>query len=188
MAIVASADDGARGPSDAGEPPQLAHRPAENLLIGIGIGEYLQQLVGGIPMSQNEIFRPGELGLNDAVQALRSDPSVAWFLEHGNTARARHALIEQIRAGASVNEALTDADLDTVRDQFRRFSSERIAPYAHQWHLADVLIPDSVIAEMAALGVFGICVAPEFGGLGLGKLAMCVVTACPANPLLSRRG
>ena len=165
-----AADDG------TGEHPHLAHRPAENLLLGIGIGEYLQQLVGGIPMSQNEIFRPGELGLNDAVQALLSDSSVAWFLEHGNTVRARHALIEQIRAGASINEALTDPDLDIVRDQFRRFSSERIAPQAHQWHLADALIPDSVIAEMAALGVFGICIGPEFGGLGLGKLAMCVVT------------
>ena len=168
-----AADGGTGG---AAEPPHLAHRPAENLLIGIGVGEYLHQLVGGIPMSQNEIFRPGELGLNDAVEVLRSDPSVAWFLEHGNTARARHALIEQIRAGASINEALTDPDLDIVRDQFRRFSSGRIAPHAHQWHLADELIPDSVISEMAALGVFGICIAPEFGGLGMGKLAMCVVT------------
>ena len=168
-----AADGGTGG---AAEPPHLAHRPAENLLIGIGLGEYLHQLVGGIPMSQNEIFRPGELGLNDAVEVLRSDPSVAWFLEHGNTARARHALIEQIRAGASINEALTDPDLDIVRDQFRRFSSGRIAPHAHQWHLADELIPDSVISEMAALGVFGICIAPEFGGLGMGKLAMCVVT------------
>ena len=168
-----AADGGTGG---AAEPPHLAHRPAENLLIGFGVGEYLHQLVGGIPMSQNEIFRPGELGLNDAVEVLRSDPSVAWFLEHGNTARARHALIEQIRAGASINEALTDPDLDIVRDQFRRFSSGRIAPHAHQWHLADELIPDSVISEMAALGVFGICIAPEFGGLGMGKLAMCVVT------------
>ncbi len=171
-----AADVGTGGPSDTGEPPHLAHRPVENLLIGIGIGEYLQQLAGGIPMSQNEIFRPDELGLNDAVQALRRDPSVAWFLEHGNTVRARHALVEQLRAGVSINESLTDPDLDIVRDQFRRFSSERIAPHAHQWHLADELIPDSVIAEMAALGVFGICIAPEFGGLGMGKLAMCVVT------------
>ena len=180
-AILATARWGQRLAADGGtggtaEHPHLAHRPAENLLIGIGIGEYLQQLVGGIPMSQSEIFRPQESGLDDAVHVLRSDPSVAWFLEHGNTVRARYALIEQIRAGASINEALTDPDLDIVRDQFRRFSSERIAPRAHQWHLADALIPDSVIAEMAELGVFGICIAPEFGGLGLGKLAMCVVT------------
>ena len=177
-AIFATVRWGQRLAADGGtgEPQHLAHRPAENLLLGIGIGEYLQQLTGGIPMSQNEIFRPAELGLEDAVQALRSDPSVAWFLEHGNTVRTRHALMEQVRAGTPINESLTDPDLDTVREQFRRFSSERIAPHAHQWHLADELIPDSVIAEMAALGVFGICIRPDYGGLGLGKLAMCVVT------------
>jgi (2S)-methylsuccinyl-CoA dehydrogenase len=167
---------GANGAGGIDGSPHLAHRPTENLVIEIGVGEYLQQLVGGIPMSQNEIFRPGELGLDAAVQALRSDPSVAWFLEHGNSVRTRYALIEQVRAGASVDESVTDPDLDIVRDQFRRFSRERIAPHAHRWHLADELIPDSVIAEMAALGVFGICIAPEFGGLGLGNLAMCVVT------------
>ena len=127
-------------------------------------------------MGQNEIFRPEEIGLNDAVTALTADPAAAWFLAHGNTVDTRHALMAQVRAGASINESLTDPDLDIVRDQFRRFSSERIAPQAHQWHLADELIPDSVVAEMAGLGVFGICIAPEFGGLGLGKLAMCVVT------------
>jgi (2S)-methylsuccinyl-CoA dehydrogenase len=63
-----------------------------------------------------------------------------------------------------------------VREQFRRFADERIAPRAHQWHLDDVLIPDEIVAEMAALGTFGVCIAPEHGGLGLGKLAMCVVT------------
>ena len=149
---------------------------AETLLIRIGVGEYLQQLAGGIPMSQNEIFRPEELGLADAVLSLKSDPAVAWFLRHGNTAEARSGLIEQVRAGAGISEALPDADLNMVRDQFRRFSTERIAPHAHQWHLADELIPDSVVGEMAELGVFGICIDTEYGGLGMGKLAMCVVT------------
>ncbi len=149
---------------------------AETLLIGIGLGEYLQQLAGGIPMSQNEIFRPDELGLADAVRSLKSDPAAAWFMRHGNTAEARSGLIEQVRAGAGIDETLPDAELNMVRDQFRRFSAERIAPHAHQWHLADALIPDSVVGEMAELGVFGICIDTEYGGLGMGKLAMCVVT------------
>ncbi|MGJ3627904.1 acyl-CoA dehydrogenase family protein [Sphingomonas sp. MMS24-JH45] len=63
-----------------------------------------------------------------------------------------------------------------VREQFRNFASERIAPHAHGWHLADALIPDEVVAEMAAMGVFGICIPEKHGGLGLGKLAMCVVS------------
>ena len=55
-----------------------------------------------------------------------------------------------------------DETLDMVREQFRRFSDQRVAPHAHAWHLADQLIPDEVVAEMAALGVFGVCIAPAF--------------------------
>ena len=168
QAILASVAWGQRLNSHANE--------AEALLLGIGIGEYLHQLAGGIPMGQNEIFRSQEIGLDDAVATLKADPAAAWFMAYGNSVEARYRLIEQVRAGANISDSLADADLDAVRDLFRRFSRERIAPHAHQWHLADELIPDSVIAEMAALGVFGICIAPEYGGLGLGKLAMCVVT------------
>ncbi|HSW19953.1 MAG TPA: acyl-CoA dehydrogenase family protein [Ramlibacter sp.] len=149
---------------------------AESLVLHIAIGEYLSQLQGGIAMSQSEIFRPHELGLADAASTLATAPGVALFIAQGNTAQNRAALLAAVRAGAAVDESLADADLDMVRDQFRRFSDERIAPHAHRWHLDDDLIPDGVVAEMAALGTFGVCIAPEYGGLGLGKLAMCVVT------------
>ena len=148
----------------------------ESILLRIALGEYLEQLSGGIPMGQNEIFRPGELCLAEAALTLRAEPSVRWFLEHGNTTESRHQLIELVRAGVDLDESLPDTDLNMIREQFRRFSTERVAPHAQAWHLADVLIPDEVVAEMAALGVFGICIAPEYGGLGLGKLAMSVVT------------
>ena len=49
----------------------FAHRLAEagrlgegeKLILMIGFGEYLAQLAGGVPMSQNEFARPGELGV-----------------------------------------------------------------------------------------------------------------------------
>ncbi|WP_205964249.1 acyl-CoA dehydrogenase family protein [Ramlibacter agri] len=149
---------------------------AESLVLRIAIGEYLAQLAGGIAMSQSEIFRPAELGLMQAAMALQADATVAWFLEEGNTAANRSALMQAVRDGATVDDSLVDPDLAMVREQFRRFADERIAPRAHLWHLDDALIPDEVVAEMAALGTFGVCIAPEHGGLGLGKLAMCVVT------------
>src|ERR1044072_945293 len=37
--------------------------PLEELVVRIGFGEYLAQMLGGIPMSQGEIVSPGELGL-----------------------------------------------------------------------------------------------------------------------------
>lgn len=149
---------------------------SETLLLRIGFGEYLAMLVDGIPMSQNEYVRPRELGLAKAAEALERDPFAAFFLDHGNTAENRSALVELVAGGNRVDETLADDELDMVRDQFRRFAAERIAPHAHQWHLENALVPIEILDEMAALGVFGVCVDPEFGGLGMGKLAMCIVT------------
>ena len=69
-----------------------------------------------------------------------------------------------------------DDTLDLVREQFRRFAEEQIAPHAHGWHTEDVLIPLEVIEALAEMGVFGLTVPEDWGGLGMGKAAMCVVT------------
>jgi (2S)-methylsuccinyl-CoA dehydrogenase len=151
-------------------------RDIEELTLRIGFGEYLAQLLGGLPMSQNEFVRPGELGLAADAAALAAAPAVKRFLDEGNTAANRLALSAHLRDGAVPDESLGDETLDMVREQFRAFAAERIAPNAHAWHLADVLIPDEVVQEMADLGVFGVCIDPEYGGLGLGKMAMCVVS------------
>jgi (2S)-methylsuccinyl-CoA dehydrogenase len=148
----------------------------EALTLQIGFGEYLAQLLGGVAMSQNEYARPGELGLAAAAAQLAVHPAVALLLEQGNTAATRLALAMRLRDGERPDEAFGDETLDMVRTQFRAFVADRIAPHAHGWHLADVLIPDAVVAEMAALGVFGVCIDPEHGGLGLGKLAMSLVS------------
>ena len=148
----------------------------EALVVRIGYGEYLAQLLGGLPMSQNELVRPAELGLGEAAAALAGDPAVAMFVETGNVAEHRALLVGLLSDGVRPTEALGDELLDIVRDQFRTFTADRIAPHAHRWHLADALIPMEVIDEMAALGVFGICIDEDHGGLGLGKLAMCVVS------------
>jgi (2S)-methylsuccinyl-CoA dehydrogenase len=148
----------------------------EALVVRIGFGEYLAQLLGGLPMGQNELVRPGDLGAGDAAAALSSDAAVFAFLDHGNTPENRAALSARLAEGWRPDESTGDETLDMVRAQFRRFADERIAPGAHGWHLADVLIPDEIVAEMADLGVFGVCIDPEYGGLGLGKLAMCIVS------------
>lgn len=145
-------------------------------VILIGFGEYLAALAGGIAMSQNEYARPREMGIADAAASLAADPAVVWFLDHGNTVPRRRALVERLAGGAAIADTLGDDDLDMVRRQFHRFAQEKIAPHAHEWHLANALVPIGIVHEMAELGVFGICVAPEHGGLGMGKLAMCVVT------------
>jgi len=148
----------------------------EELALSVGIGEYLAQLGGGIPMSQSEIFRPAELGLEQPAAALHADAGVRWLLGRGCSAEAREALIDSYRSGTTVCETSFDEELDLVRDQFRRFATAEILPYAQAWHLADELIPDRLVAQLADLGVFGICIDPDYGGMGMGKRAMCIVT------------
>ncbi|MEM6635980.1 MAG: acyl-CoA dehydrogenase family protein [Pseudomonadota bacterium] len=152
----------------------------EALILQIGFGEYLSQLLGGIPMSQGEILRPCDLGLNDVdCRALADAPAVATLRQHGNTEAARSCLAELVRertAHATFGDCGLGDELDMVRDQFQRFSQEKVVPYAHEWHLNDELIPIEVIVEMADLGVFGLTIPEDFGGLGMTKTAMCVVS------------
>jgi (2S)-methylsuccinyl-CoA dehydrogenase len=63
-----------------------------------------------------------------------------------------------------------------VRDQFRKFADAKVVPFAHEWHLKDELIPLSVLQDLADMGVFGLTLPEEYGGAGMGKIAMCVVS------------
>ncbi|MEP3330352.1 acyl-CoA dehydrogenase family protein [Sedimentitalea sp.] len=150
-------------------------REIDRLVIQIGFGEYLAQLAGGIPMGPNEICRPYDLGLKGADD-LYENTSAQAFLDSGNTPANRSRLIALFQAGEKVSDRLDDEDLEMIRETYRRFTEERITPHAQDWHLRDTLIPDNLVSEMAELGTFGICIDEEYGGLGLGKLAMCVVT------------
>tara|TARA_R110002073_G_scaffold100197_10_gene228357 strand:+ start:12283 stop:13953 length:1671 start_codon:yes stop_codon:yes gene_type:complete len=147
----------------------------EHLILQIGTGEYLAQIIGGIPMTQGEILRSTDIGLSAADMA----PVMGSPLLGGNSASARTrlvALMQDNHGRASFGATGLDDELEMIRDQFRRFADERVAPHAHDWHLKDQLIPMEIIAELAELGVFGLTIPEEFGGLGLSKASMVVVS------------
>jgi (2S)-methylsuccinyl-CoA dehydrogenase len=149
----------------------------EQLLLGIGFGEYLARIAGGIPMSQGEYLRLHELHLGPgAAQDFAALPVVRRLIGDASKAGARARLAALIEEGAFGDHGLGDETLDLVRDQFRRFAEERILPSAHGWHEADALIPIGIIEELGRLGVFGLTVPEAYGGLDMGKAAMCVVT------------
>ena len=155
-----------------------ALRDRETLQLQIAFGEYLAQMAGGIAMSQGEVARPSDVGIGEGdVETFRR--AAAPLIVGGNTAAARRLLAgliaESAETGDFGNPGL-DGVLAMARDQFRRFSDEKIAPRAHGWHVRDQLVPIEIIEEMSALGVFGLTVPEEHGGLGLGKTAMCVVS------------
>ena len=151
----------------------------EALQLQIVFGEYLAQLTGGIAMSQGEVVRPADLGMDESeVDALRQSAARRLIVQ-GNTAGARADLADLIAESPESGD-FGNLDLDEtlalIRDQFHRFSDEKIMPYAHRWHVDDVLIPIEIIYEMSELGVFGLTIPEEYGGLALGKTAMCVVS------------
>jgi (2S)-methylsuccinyl-CoA dehydrogenase len=155
-------------------------RELERLILQAAFGEYLQQMLGGIPISQGEMVRPADLGLEaDALTAFVADSSVKGLCRKGNTAAARARIAELIAEGAESGDfgdtGLADETLAMVRDQFRKLADEH-KEAAHRWHLADELIPIEVIDQLASLGVFGLTVPEDFGGLAMGKTAMCLVT------------
>jgi len=149
----------------------------EQLMLQAAFGEYLGRIQGGIPMSQIEVVRPVDLYLNDAaIQAFTGDPAVRSLIRDGNTAPTRARIAELIDDGDFGAWGLGDETLDMIREQFQRFSDDKVIPHAHGWHERDELIPMPLIEELAELGVFGLTLPEEFGGLGMGKVAMCVVT------------
>ncbi|MBP9181955.1 MAG: acyl-CoA/acyl-ACP dehydrogenase [Fuscovulum sp.] len=146
----------------------------EALILQIGFGEYLNQIAGGIPMSQGETARLADLGLS-----WTPGPAAAQLMAQGNTSAARMALVACMRDNhgrATFGATGLDEELEMIRDQFRRYADEKVIPVAHDWHLKDELIPMEVIGELAEMGVFGLTIPEEFGGFGLSKASMVVVS------------
>ena len=136
--------------------------------------DYASQLLGGLPMNQGETFRTWDLG----VPSLPMGPVVGRLAPGASQAVKLRIveLLEAARGRASLEAGGLDETLEQVRDQFHAFAVEKIAPFAHGWHLKNQLIPLALLEEMGALGVFGLTAPEAWGGSGLGKVAMCVVT------------
>jgi (2S)-methylsuccinyl-CoA dehydrogenase len=151
----------------------------EALLAQIAFAEYLHQMVGGIPMSQTEVFRPTDLGFRASDIDACLNPQARRLMTLGNTPAARErlaALMVERDGAATFGDSGLDETMEAMRDEMRRFTEAEVAPYAHEWHLQNAYIPMETISQMSELGVFGLTIPEEYGGLGLGKEAMCVVS------------
>ncbi len=151
----------------------------EELLSKVLFGEYLSQLIGGLPMTQLEIVRPADMTQDQSVMEKLFTPAITALVTGGNTPEVRQraaALMRDMQGRATIENTGLDETFEMIRDQFRKFGDEKVVPFAHQWHLNDDLIPMNVVREMGEMGVFGLTIPEDFGGLGLGKTAMCVVS------------
>ncbi|MEL7090134.1 MAG: acyl-CoA dehydrogenase family protein [Pseudomonadota bacterium] len=151
----------------------------EALIHQIAFGEYLWQIYGGLQMNQGEMLRLQDMGLDQDDMRVLMDPAVMTLTQAGNTQSARMrlvALMQERSAEITVGASGLDDELEMIREQFRRYAIEKVEPYAHDWHLKDELIPMEVIEELAEMGVFGLTIPEEYGGFGLSKASMCVVS------------
>jgi len=151
----------------------------EQLIHQIAFAEYLLQIAGGIQMNQGEVVRLQDMGLDADVAATLSTLAITALTQTGNTQAVRTRLVvlmQEQAANITVGASGLDEELEMIREQFRRFTLEKVEPFAHDWHLKDELIPMEVIEELAEMGVFGLTIPEEYGGFGLSKSSMCVVS------------
>ena len=145
---------------------------AEQLTAQIAAGEYLNHIAGGMPMNQAEFARLADFGLNHADAAPLFNCTL---LASGNTPEARSRLVQLMVQGHFASSGLDDT-LNEIASTMRRFVADKVAPHAHQWHLDNAYLPMEIIGELAGLGVFALTLAEDFGGMGLSKESMCVVS------------
>jgi (2S)-methylsuccinyl-CoA dehydrogenase len=155
---------------------QGAFGEIEALLAQLLFAEYGAQMLGGIPMNQGEVIRATDL--TDDLSALDA-PAFRTLVRKGGTQAVKSAIARHLahqRGHATLENCGLDDMFNMVREQFFGFSNEKVAPFAHEWHLKDELIPLPLVEELGEMGVFGMTIPEEFGGLGMGKTAMCVVS------------
>ncbi|MGX9962741.1 acyl-CoA dehydrogenase family protein [Roseomonas sp. F4] len=149
----------------------------EQAILRLGYAEYLAQLSGGIPMSQAEMIRPADMGVPaEAIARFQAEPAIAVLSEATALEAARKLLADAATEGHHGADFLQDELLEATQAEFQRFAAAEIAPHAQDWHRRDVLIPLPTVQKLAEMGVFGLTVPEEHGGLGLGKVAMCLVS------------
>ena len=131
-------------------------------------------------MSQNEIARPYDMGLGDdeigGFWSSELSPNWCRWARAPKCAPAIADYMVKHQGAMFIGDPGLDDTMSMIRDQFFRFAQEKVTPFAHQWHLKDELIPIEVVNELSELGVFGLTIPESYGGAGLSKLAMCVVS------------
>lgn len=107
------------------------------------------------------------LGRPEAKAAIRDGAHERRFRDLGRS----------VLAAGGVNNAWLESEIATMtRDSVRQFAQSEVAPIAERVHRNDELIPEPIISHMAELGYFGMSVPEEYGGGGMGNLAMIVTT------------
>jgi (2S)-methylsuccinyl-CoA dehydrogenase len=106
-----------------------------------------------------------------------ADATVDRFIRAGLADAKIEALGKQVLERGGTPDSYLEAEEERMtRETVRSFAQEEVAPVAQKIHLEDELVPDSILGKMAELGFFGLAVPEEYGGQGMGNLAMILTT------------
>jgi (2S)-methylsuccinyl-CoA dehydrogenase len=135
-------------------------------------GEFAARLLSGVTTAADDYGVSADL-LAKTLGAERSLRAIRSFTDEARI-RAIGRRVAESR-GAN-NSWIENADVVMVRDSVRAFAAAEVAHLAEHIHRSDDLVPDSLISKMAEMGYFGMSVPEEYGGLGMGNLAMIITT------------
>ncbi|MEM6960367.1 MAG: acyl-CoA dehydrogenase family protein [Myxococcota bacterium] len=154
-----------------------AEDPFETLVARSYIAEVARKLRSGVDIGACEhvSLEDLELGQRDLEDTLLSNDTLLFIKEFGGT-EANLTIAKRVHEEATGSFGLQDETLEEIRAQFATFVDREVVPIAQEIHRKDVLIPLGLLDQMSELGVFGLTIPEEYEGLGLGKVAMCVVT------------
>jgi len=141
------------------------------------VAELVRALRGGVDLGQTELVPLTEMGIDDAfVRASIASDDVSKWSEERTRASAWMEIARTARERGGGALGLGDDTLVQSQKEFRKFVDREVKPIAQDIHRRDVLIPMELLTKMSELGVFALTIPEQYGGLGLGKIAMCVVT------------
>ncbi|MFW5741624.1 MAG: acyl-CoA dehydrogenase family protein, partial [Myxococcota bacterium] len=141
------------------------------------VGEAVRTISGGVSLGPAEHIALEDLGIGEQdLHATVMKSEVQAWAAKAASGEAVCALGRGVQDRGYGDPGLGDETLDQMRSEFRKFSDREVVPIAQKVHQEDILIPIELVEQMAELGVFGLTIPEEHGGLGLTKVAMCVVT------------
>ncbi len=88
--------------------------------------------------------------------ALRRAATGAAALAAAGIALARH--------DGEIGPVMLDEPLAMAQDAFRRFAADVVAPQAEAIHRHDLTVPETLLAPMREMGVFGLSIPERYGG------------------------
>ena len=108
--------------------------------------------------------RPADYGLTHAD--IISDPVAEEFLSKQLAAKNIAAIGQAILDGdGDLGPDLLSEHHTIMRDTFRRFSDDVVAPLAESIHREDLIIPDAILEPLKEMGMFGLSIPAKYGGL-----------------------